>query len=192
MDGMNTDKNKNNRNRDNKPAKSAAESAYAYLANRMRTVSETEKHLSDKGYSRAEITDAVNELIGLRYLDDYLYALRYYEYNREKKRGTLRAERELAEKGVDQETIRNAKEDFLYENKVDEFEDALSIARREVLIDNDGTFIGEDGLKDGSGRGRSKAADDKLAAKIARRLESKGFASADIWRVLDVLRREGQ
>ena len=113
------------------------ETAAAYLANRMRTVYELRKHLRDKEYSPEEIDEAVEELIGLNYLDDYQYALRYYEYNREKKRGTLRAEKELAEKGVDREIIRNAKEDFLFEQKVDEYEDALAIARKEVFVPSD-------------------------------------------------------
>lgn len=152
--------------------KSAIEAAYAYLASRMRTTDEVRKHLEGKEYPESEITEAINELIGMRYLDDYLFALRYYEYNREKKRGVLRAERELLEKGVDRETARNAKEDFLYEQKVDEFGDALAIAEKEVFNET------------------AKPFDDRLAAKIARRLEGKGFSKGDIFRVLDTIRRE--
>ena len=160
--------------------KTATETAYAYLASRMRTAAEVRKHLNDKGYSADEIRDAVTELISMKYLDDYQYALRYYEYNREKKRGVLRAERELAEKGVDRETVQNAKEDFLYENKVDEYEDALQIARKEI-------FAGAD---TGGGAAAAKELDDRLRAKIARKLESRGFAGGDIFRVLDSIRRE--
>lgn len=156
------------------------EAASAYLANRMRTVSELRKYLKDKEYDAEEIDEAVNELIELRYLDDYQFALRYYEYNREKKRGAMRAERELAEKGVDRETIRNAKEDFFYEQKVDEYEDALAIARKEVFVPSD--IYGEKDIV--------KELDDRLSAKIARKLESKGFSRGDIFRVLDTLRRE--
>lgn len=146
----------------------------------MRTVFEVRKHLRDKEYTPEEIEEAVKELIELRYLDDYQFALRYYEYNRDKKRGTLRAERELAEKGVDKETIRNAKEDFLFEQKVDEYEDALAVARKEVFVPSD--IYGEEVAV--------KELDDKLSAKIARKLESKGFSRGDIFRVLDTLRRE--
>lgn len=146
----------------------------------MRTVSELRKYLRDKDYPEGEIEEAVEELLELRYLDDYQYALRYYEYNREKKRGSLRAERELAEKGVDREIIRNAKEDFLYEQKVDEYEDALAIGRREIFVPDD--IYAETGAV--------KELDDKLASKIARKLESKGFSRNDIFRVLDTLRRE--
>lgn len=163
-----------------KNRKTAIESAYAFLASRMRTTEEVRKHLEGKEYAREEINDTINELIGMRYLDDYLYALRYYEYNHEKKRGVLRAERELAEKGIDRETVRNAREDFLYENKVNEFEDALDIALKEVFVPSD--IYGAPPVM--------KTFDDRLSAKIARKLEGKGFSRSDIFRVLDSLRKE--
>lgn len=171
----NTDKGKTNK-------KTVLEAAYAFLASRMRTAAEVRKHLESKGYNEDEITDAVNELIGMRYLDDYLYALRYYEYNHEKKRGVIRAERELMEKGIDRDTARNAKEDFLYEHKVDEFEDALDIALKEVFVSSD--IYGEPPVM--------KTVDDRLTAKIARKLEGKGFSKGDIFRVLDSIRREAE
>ena len=163
-----------------KNRKTAIESAYAFLASRMRTTEEVRKHLEGRNYTREEINDTINELIGMRYLDDYLYALRYYEYNHEKKRGVLRAERELAEKGIDRETVRNAREDFLYENKVNEFEDALDIALKEVFVPSD--IYGAPPVM--------KTFDDRLSAKIARKLEGKGFSRSDIFRVLDSLRKE--
>ena len=169
------DKEKDNR-------KTAFEAACSYLASRMRTTGEVRKHLEGKEYTEDEITEAINDLIGMRYLDDYLFALRYYEYNREKKRGAMRAERELLEKGIDKETARNAKEDFLYEQKVDEFEDALEIARREIWVQPD--VYGE--------VPRAREVDDRLTAKIARKLEGKGFSKGDIFRVLDRVRREAK
>ena len=150
----------------------AMEAAAKYLSSRMRTIAEVRNHLSSKGYTHDEIDETVNDLIGLRYLDDYQYALRYYEYNREKHRGSLRAARELAEKGVDPDTVRYAREDFLYSNKVDEYDDALNIAAKEVSLRPAGTPY-----------------DDKLSAKIARKLDGKGFSKGDIFRVLDELRR---
>ena len=144
----------------------------------MRTVSETRKHLKSKGYSEEETDRAIAELVDLKYLDDYQYALRYYEYNHEKKRGVLRAERELAEKGLDRETVLNAKEDFLYEQKVDEYEEALTAARKEMSAAGDlhGTV------------GAARELDDRMTARIARKLEAKGYSRSDIFRVLDTLR----
>ena len=160
--------------------KTALEAAYKYLANRMHTTAEVRKHLEDREYADDEITEAINELIGMRYLDDYLYAARYYEHNRDKRRGVLRAERELIEKGIDRQTARNAKEDFLYEQEVDEFEDALETARREVYVKKD--VYGDEVTV--------RELDDRLSAKIARKLESRGYSKGDIFRVLDTLRRE--
>lgn len=168
--------------KEKKNKKTAIEAAYAFLASRMRTTEEVRRHLVSREYEEDEITEAINELIGMRYLDDYLYALRYYEYNREKKRGVLRAERELIEKGIDRDTVRNAKEDFLYDNKINEFEDALDIALREVFVQSD--IYG--------GPPVMKTVDDRLTAKIARKLEGKGFSKGDIFRVLDSIRRESE
>ena len=167
---MTESKDKKKAKESKKAEKTALETAYAYLSGRMRTTSEMEKHLKEKGFGEDEIRETVNDLIGLRYLDDYQYALRYYEYNHEKRRGQSRAARELAAKGVDQETIRNAGEDFAYSNSIDEFEDALFIARRELELKNVLT------------------ADDKMSAAIARRLENRGFSRDIIFRVLERLR----
>jgi len=165
-----------------KDKKTAFEEACRYLASRMRTTGEVRKHLEAREYPDTEITEAINDLIEMRYLDDYLYALRYYEYNREKKRGAQRAERELLEKGIDKDTVRNAKEDFLYEQKVDEYEDALEIARKEVWVQPD--VYGAAAV--------ARKVDDRLTAKIARKLEGKGYSKGDIFRVLDSIRREAR
>lgn len=164
--------------------KSAIEAAYSYLASRMRTRTELENYLRDKGYDAGEITDAVNELIGMRYIDDYQYALRYYEYNREKRRGSGRAARELADKGVDACTIKNAREDYLYSCEVDEYADALAVAEKELqLTAGGGSLYGENGDI------HSVVMDERRAAKIARKLDGRGYDRSDIFRVLDELRR---
>lgn len=152
---------------DTKKKKTAMEVAASYLADRMRTISELRKYLGNRDYTEKEIDETVSEFIGLRYLDDYQYALRYYEYNYEKKRGMKRAARELAERGVDRETIRNAGEDFIYENNIDEYAMALELARKELV----------------------REVDDRLVARVARKLESRGFANDVIIRVLEQMRR---
>ena len=135
-----------------------------------RTV-EVRKRLKEKEFDEAEIDEAINDLIGLRYLDDYDYAKRYYEHNAEKKRGSFRAMRELEEKGVDKETIKFALEDFKFESKVDEYKMALEVAENEIE--------------------NAKAVDEKLIAKIARGLNTRGYRKDDIFRVLEKV-REGK
>ena len=61
-----------NDKREKENKKTAVETAYAFLAARMRTTEEVRRHLESRGYDPDEINDAVNELIGMRYLDDYL------------------------------------------------------------------------------------------------------------------------
>lgn len=153
--------------------KTAAETAYSYLDGRMRTAREVRKHLEGKGFGEEEITETINDLIGFRYIDDYQYALRYFEYNMEKHRGSLRASKELAERGVDPETIRYAREDFLYSSGADEFEQALSVAEKELSLKN-----------------KADCCDDKTAASIARKLDARGFDRGDIIRVLERIRRD--
>lgn len=164
----------------NKSKKTAMEVAASYLANRMRTVEEMRKHLREKEFSEKEVEETLNDLIGLKYLDDYAYAVRYYEYNTEKHRGSFRAMRELEEKGVDKQTVKFALEDYLYEHKVDEYEIALEVARKEVFIADDN--LDEPGIV-------VKTVDEKMSAKVARKLEARGFKRDDIYRVLDEMRR---
>lgn len=152
-----------------KTKKSAMEVASAYLASRMRTTHEVRKHLKEKEFSEDEIDETISDLIGFRYLDDYNYAKIYYERNAEKHRGSLRAMRELEERGVDKETIKFALEDFLYEAHIDEFAMAIEIAHK--VVDD------------------AKEIDDKLVAKVARKLEGAGFKPGDIVKVMGEMRR---
>ena len=172
-----------------KQKKSAMECASAYLENRMHTVFEVRRHLKDKEYDEAEIEETVSELIELRYLDDYAYTVRYYEYSAERGRGSRRAMRELEEKGVDKETIHNAYQDFLYENKVDEYEEALEIAHREVY-GRDG-LVGESDIdaSDDEDSNKKNNIDEKLIARVARKLETRGFRTDDIYKVMTEMRR---
>ncbi len=184
-DGWDDMKRNKGSNKDNKKAKGAVYDAYGYISSRMRTVYEVRLYLAGKGYSGDEIQEAVNELIGHRYLDDYEYALRYFEYNREKHRGPARAVRELAERGVDRDTISNAREDFMYNNNVDEYRDALAIAEKELLSAGNACA---DPDAEASEEPSSAVLSEKKLASIARKLETRGFSPGDIYRVLDTLR----
>lgn len=184
--------NKSNSNKENKNSKTAIEVAALYLANRMRTVKEMRDHLYVKGFSETEVNEAVNDLIGLRYLDDYDYARRYYEYNASKHRGSRRAMLELEQKGVDKETIKFALEDFMYESDVDEYRMALEIARREVRMANneieaDGYVGSTDDIEPSELKIGSIT--ELFIAKVARKLDAKGFSSDIIYKVMNDMRR---
>ena len=162
----------------------AYEAAYKYLSSRMRTVQEVRTYLAGKEFSESEIKETIDELIEGRYLDDYQYALSFFEYNREKRRGTLRAMKALAEKGIDAETARNARDDSLYSEGVDEFSDALEIAKREIELKRPARLTDEEDLDDED----AYVPDEKTIASVARKLESRGFSRDIIYRVMGELR----
>lgn len=156
-----------------KQKRSAQEEAARYLAPRMRTEMELKKRLRDRGYEPEEIREVIEEFTGLGYLDDESYARSYCEYAYGKQRGTRRILQELAEKGIDPGTARNACEDVRYELGIDERRNALQIAERTV----------ED---------LPRPLEQKHLAKAARRLEQLGYDNGTILSVLNKIRNEGE
>lgn len=150
--------------------RSAADEAAKYLEHRMRTVYEVERHLKDKGYCEDEISETIEDLISLRYLDDYRYAVLYYEHGYEKRRGSQRMKRELAERGVDEDVIENAYQDYIYENKVDEFQNAMHVIERDM--ENRAVTT----------------VDERYAGRIARKLEQMGYGGNVIFKVMENVR----
>jgi len=65
-------------------------------------------YLKSKGYDDIVITEIINELEELGYIDDYSYALMFLEYAREKLWGRKKIVYELGKKGVDINTIEDA------------------------------------------------------------------------------------
>ena len=100
-------------------------------------------------------------------MDDSDYCLRYFDYAFAKGRGILRIKRELEEKGVDSQTIQIALED--YEPEESEFDRAAEQAEKIV---------------------QGKEIDDRLLAKIGRRLGSMGYASHVIYQVIGKYMRD--
>ena len=150
--------------------RSAFDEAARYLSNRMRTVSEMRTHLLEKEYEREEIEEVIRDFLSMNYLNDETYAKLFFERGYEKKRGVRRLKRELAERGVPDDVIQNAYEDFLYENGIDEYGTALGIARLEAA--------------------ECREVTEKDLARIARRLANLGYANSDIYRILSVIRSE--
>lgn len=149
--------------------KSAEEVALSYLARRMRTEFEVRSHLAQKDFCAEEIDPVIRDLKARRYIDDHEYAMQFIEYGYSRNHAGARILKELAEKGVDSETARFAYEDYLYENKLDEYELAREHAMKML----------ENALSD------NKAIDaEKLKARIGRNLSGRGFRSGEIYRVL--------
>lgn len=139
----------------------ALEKATAYLNLKPHTAKEVTDYLLRKGYEAEESEAAVKQLTDYGYIDDLSYARMYFEYGFEKGRGKSRIVRELAGKGIPRDTIDQAYAEL--EQKPDEHEMALEIAKQ--IMEESGAAISE----------MSYEEKQKLQAKIARRLASRGF-----------------
>lgn len=154
---------------------SASDEGLKLLQSTRRTEGEVRKHLAAKGYDESEIDAAVEYLISFRYVDDFAYALDYIEMSIGKGRGNMRIRRELSEKGIDDETIEDA-----FCEKAEEYDSFgdlkyLQVKRaieqiRDLVYDKD--------------------VDDKLLAKISRRLNGKGYEIDIIHAVIRAVRED--
>lgn len=159
---------------DNK--KSAYDVAAKYLSARMRTEHEVRARLTENGFDKSEAEVAIAELKALKYIDDYEYAFRYAEYAYEKKRVSRRILAELASRGVDGEIAKNALDDYVAEASVNERAIGMQIVKLEISNAKASELCDENGKPYISKR---------LHARIARKLESAGFAAGEIVTLLD-------
>jgi regulatory protein len=107
--------------------KKAITAALNLLAYRPRAAGELRTKLRQKGYEPEAVDAAIARMQELRYLDDEAFADRWVASRQE---GRPRSERmlkqELAQKGVDRDTIERAVE----EAGIDEYGDALALAQK--------------------------------------------------------------
>lgn len=143
---------------------SCYDQAVKLLTQRTHFRREIEAKLAKRSYPEAEIEEAVARLLERRYLDD-AEAARQYAGGRLARGGYGRArlQAELAARGVERSTA-------------DEVLD-------ELLPDDDLPAAREEAMRVG---GRARSDDpEKVAAKVARRLESRGFSRSSIYKLLD-------
>ena len=139
------------------------------LAGRAYMSGDLQKKLRAKGYGAEETEDAVTRLQELGYLDDEAYAKSFASDAARKGKGKLRIARELAQKGADSATAKAAIEAAAEE------EDLLS--ERERAMEAAQKML----------RG-SQDIDEKMLARIGRRLSSLGYEPSVIWDVLGKLK----
>lgn len=153
------------------------DTAAKYLSYRSHTCGEMEKHLQQKGFEEDAIAAVIAEFQAYGYLDDSRYCMQYFDYAFGKGKGKRLVFSELKEKGVDSDTIQFAFEDWSeaqggdYDEKEKAMEEAMKVLR---LVD----FDPEEG-----------PIDSKIAARIGRRLQCKGYGSDVIYSVIGALRR---
>lgn len=144
----------------------AIEKAIYYLNIKPRTREQVVKYLEKKDFDGDEIEKAVRELEEYRYIDDLNYCRMYFDVCFEKGKGIARIKRELAEKGVDRQTIDEALDEM--EEVPDQFEMALKAGER--ILQEAGEFEPDER--------------QKIKARIARRLAGKGFTSDIVYSVI--------
>ena len=149
--------------------------AIYYLNIKPRTRQQVIDYLEKKEFPSEEIEETIKELEEYHYIDDLNYCKMYFELGFEKHKGIGRIKRELAGKGVSKEVIEEAFNELEY--VPDQFEMALE-AGRSILSDagiyDDDFAVEEMGYQE----------KQKLKAKIARRLATKGFATEIIYDVI--------
>ncbi len=92
--------------RGGKGGESATEAALRYLARCSRTTSELRSHLARRGHAPGPVSEAIEKLTRLGYLDDRALVERYaLKSLSEKPLGLQRLRRDLTRRGVDRETI---------------------------------------------------------------------------------------
>ncbi len=131
-------------------------------------------HLLEKGFEEKLAEETVKELSELKYIDDQAYVVAYLNYGFSKGKGMKLIRYELFDKGVSDYDIEDGIAAFEDEFGYDMEEEERQRAKKQALkvIEPD-VFI-----------------DDKLTAKLARRLNSKGYESKVIWSVIDEIRKE--
>lgn len=109
--------------------KKAITAALNLISFRPRASGELQRKLREKGYSADAAEAAVGRMLELGYLNDADFADRWIENRQEHKpRSRMMLQQELMQKGIDRETISEA----LEETEIDEFGDALEIARKKA------------------------------------------------------------
>jgi len=144
----------------------AIDKAIYYLNIKPRTRCQLIDYLTRKEFSEEEIEEAVRQLEEYRYIDDETYSMLYFERGFETGRGIARIKRELAQKGVDRQMIDSVLAEM--EDVPDQYRTALETGEK---------IMREIGDYDPADR-------QKIKAKIARRLGSKGFTADIVYRVI--------
>ena len=109
--------------------KKAITAALNLIAFRPRASGELQRKLREKGYPPEAAEAAINRMRDLGYLNDATFADRWIENRQEHRpRSRRMLTQELRQKGIDADTIEAA----LEETEIDEFGDALDLARKKA------------------------------------------------------------
>ena len=159
------------------PETGAAEAAAVLLDSRGYSKKEIEKKLVSKGYSQSEAKETSELLESRGYIDDAEYARSLAVRLFEKGKGVLAVKRELSDRGIDGNIASSICEELM-ENDFSQIEAAMSLAMKTAGL-----------------RNRSECdellpcIDDKMKAKIARKLSAAGYETSVIVKIFAKLDR---
>lgn len=160
----------NDRNNEAESFEKAKDIALTYLSYGMRTEIQVRDRLKEKscsgGYDLSVIDDVLDFLREYGFVDDVKYAVSYIEYAVSKGHGMIKIRNSLKERGVKANSIEDAVYEYekMKENDGEEVETEKERALKEALKVIEGNEI-----------------DDKLIAKVGRRLKSRGFDSEAVY-----------
>ena len=152
----------------------AYEVAIRKLAMQDRTSLEIEKSLKDKGYDKETMDDVIIYLKENGYINHNNYGKRFIRYGLSKKWGPFRIEYKLKEKGLSQDEIDIAHEEYEDEENI-QLENCYLENAREIAIKIINEQIVDDEYK----------IPDKVIAKLGRKLSSLGYDSEMIYKVIN-------
>lgn len=144
----------------------AFERAVNYLSRCMKTCKQLREYLTGKGYTQKVVSNVVDRLKELKYLDDETYARLYVEQNSVNK-GERRLKQELQQKGVPQRII-----------------DKYCVVQAEVSEDN-AERLAEKYM-------RNKPRDLKTLQKLQRYLLSRGYGFDTVNQILREYRQDNE
>ena len=157
--------------------RSAMDAAARKLADRSMTQAELAKWLAAREYPEEEIRQVLADFLGAGYLDDARYCREYFRLAFRKNKSARRAFEELKQRGVSEEVIADAYEEHLMEEGESEDEETRAGRELEKILRN-------------AGLTREDEIPEKVIARIGRRLNSYGYSSSLIYRLLGELKRE--
>jgi len=146
------------------------------LAMRSMAVEEMRNHLLKKGFTNTEVEEEISILLDAGYLNDNRYCAEYFRYAFSKNWSRKRAFAELRKKGVADDVMSIAFDD--YQDDDDNDFDEKSMARREaekVLRMADLTW--DDQIP------------EKVKGRIARKLSSYGYSPTIIYGILGEMKK---
>lgn len=142
--------------------------ASRFLANRMKTRSQLEKHLQSKEYPDEEIAEVLSRFEEYGYLNDTDYASVYISHGIPKGHAFWRIRKELSDRGVSDDCIDAGLQRYIEETDYDPVADEFQRGKlqAEKII------------------GQIMPADSKLLAKAGRKLISLGYRSETVYAIL--------